>query len=73
MSDIKSSGYLRISNETDRVTIASILYKNGYSVSPVRCKRNGKTFEYFVKYEFKGATDKGEEVDRQEVGYEGQV
>lgn len=74
MNDMKSIGLLRINNEADRVTVASILYKNGYSVAPVRCKRNGKTFEYFVKYELKGPSDKGEEICRQEAGYgEGEI
>lgn len=54
-------GYLKIGNEADRVTVASILYKNGYSVSPVRKKRNGKTYEYYVEYEIK-PTDIQEEV-----------
>ena len=40
--------YLRVGNEADRVTIASILYKNGYSVSPVRRKKNGRSYEYYV-------------------------
>lgn len=48
-----SHGYLKIGNEADRVTVASILYKNGYSVSPVRKKKNGKTYEYYVEYEIK--------------------
>ena len=71
MNGVKTPGYLRISNESDRVEVAAILYKNGYSVSPVRCKKNGKTFEYYVKYELRGTTDKGEEIDKQEVDNEG--
>lgn len=31
--------YLRIANQNDRVTVASILYANGYSIQPVRCKK----------------------------------
>ena len=58
---IGSHGYLRIGNEADRTIVASILYKNGYSVSPVRKKKNGKTYEYFVEYEIK-PTDIPEEV-----------
>lgn len=42
--------YLRIANQADRVTVASILYNNGYSVSPAKRKKNGKSFEYLVKY-----------------------
>lgn len=48
--DAKDAGYLRIANEADRVTVASILFSNGYSVQKVRRKKNGKTYEYFVKY-----------------------
>lgn len=43
-------GLLKISNESDRITVASILYKNGYEVKPVRRRKNGKSFEYFVGY-----------------------
>lgn len=50
MDDNSSTGYLRIAKEEDRATVATILYKNGYSVSPVRIKRNGKTYEYYVKF-----------------------
>lgn len=43
-------GYLRVGNEADRIEIASILCKNGYTVSIKRKKRNGKTYEYYVYY-----------------------
>lgn len=43
-------GLLKIGNEADRVTVASILYKNGYEVKPVRLKKNGKSYEYFVAF-----------------------
>ena len=52
-TDDSRCGLLKIGNEADRVTVASILYKNGYSVSPVRKKKNGKTYEYFVSYEMR--------------------
>lgn len=42
--------YLKIANQADRVTVASILYNNGYSVQPVRRRKNQKSFEYLVKY-----------------------
>lgn len=51
MNEPDSVGYLRIANEADRVAVATILFKNGYRVSKVRQKRNGKAYEYFVKYE----------------------
>lgn len=47
---ITDRGYLRIGNEADRTTVAAILYKNGYSVSPARKKKDGRSFEYFVEY-----------------------
>ncbi len=48
--EIGSRGVIRIKNEADRVTVATILYKNGYTVRPVRTKINGKTYEYYVEY-----------------------
>ena len=53
MNELGNHGYLRIGNEADRTTVASILYKNGYSVSPVRKKTNGKSFTYYVEFELK--------------------
>ena len=50
MAVINDEGYLRIESEADRLTVASILYKNRYEVTPVRNKKNGKTYEYFLKY-----------------------
>lgn len=44
-------GYLRIANEADRAEVANILYRNGYTVRPIRFKKDGKSYEYFVKYE----------------------
>lgn len=41
--------YLKIGSQADRVTVASILFDNGYSVQPVRRRRNGKSFEYLLK------------------------
>lgn len=46
----KEVHYLRIANQADRVTVASILYNNGYSVQPVKRRKNQKSFEYLVKY-----------------------
>jgi len=51
------SGYLRIMNEADRLTVASILFANGYTVKKVRRKKNGKAFEYFVSYELANPDD----------------
>lgn len=62
MEDEKNVRYLRIENKVDRVTVASILFDNGYSVQPVRRKKNGKSFEYLVKY-WVGKRDIDEEVD----------
>lgn len=51
MGDVGKMGYLRVGNEADRVTLASILYKNGYTVRPVRRKKNNKSYEYYVYYQ----------------------
>lgn len=50
VENVTTSGTLKISNEADRVTIASILYKNGYAVKPFRFKKNGKSYEYCVQF-----------------------
>ena len=54
MSKLVSKGYLKIGNEEDRKAVASILYKNGYSVAPVRCKRNGKRFSFILDCKVQG-------------------
>ncbi len=51
------TGFLRIASENDRTTVASILFNNGYTVKKVRRKKNGKTYEYFVKYELADVDD----------------
>ncbi len=51
MSEIGDEGYIRIANENDRMTVVSILYKNGYTVRPVRTLKNGKTYVYMIRYE----------------------
>lgn len=48
--NVTTSGTLKINNEADRIAVASILYKNGYTVKPYRFKKNGKSFEYCVKF-----------------------
>lgn len=45
-----NEGYLKIGSEADRIAIASLLFKHGYEVKTVRRKKNGKTYEYYVKY-----------------------
>lgn len=46
----KDMGLLKIGNEADRITVATILFKNGYEVKTVRKKKNGKSYEYYVAY-----------------------
>lgn len=43
-------GLLKIGNEADRVTVASILFKNGYEVKTVRKRKNGRSYEYYVGF-----------------------
>ena len=50
MAESRPVYYLRIANQNDRVTVASILCANGYSVQPVRRKKNGRSYEYLVKF-----------------------
>lgn len=42
---------LKIYNQEDRLTVASILIKNGYTVSQGKRQRSptGKTLDYFLK------------------------
>lgn len=51
--EIGDTGYLRIDGSEERIKVAAVLLQNGYTVSVVRRKRNGKSFEYFLKYELK--------------------
>lgn len=47
----KQEGYLEIGNQEDRVAVASLLFKNGYTVSLAKAKiKNNKSYTYFVKY-----------------------
>lgn len=57
MNEKEKSGILRISNEADRMTVVAVLYKNGYSVSPIRRKKNGRSYEYFIKYSYNESID----------------
>ena len=50
MNEKEKHGILRVSNEADRMTIVSILFKNGYSTVPVRRKK-GRSNEYYVRYD----------------------
>lgn len=56
--------YLKIGNEADRVTVASILFKNGYSVQPVKQKKDGRSNEYLVKYWIGESTVEGAEIPK---------
>lgn len=57
MNEREKEGVLRISNEADRMTVVAILYKNEYSVSPIRRKKNGRSYEYFIKYSYNESID----------------
>lgn len=42
---------LHIAQEADRLTVAAILIKNGYTVRQGKAKRQGKnSYEYFIEY-----------------------
>ena len=46
-----SGGYLKIGNAEDREAVVTILARWGYAVQIMRKKRNGKSFDYYVRYE----------------------
>ena len=48
---IANKGYLKIDTKEDQAIVANVLFKNGYTVQRVRGKKNGKSYEYFIKYE----------------------
>lgn len=47
---IGSKGLIRIKSESDRIAVSTILFKNGYTVRPVKVKKNGTSYEYYVEY-----------------------
>ena len=53
--DVGARGFLRIANEADRVTVAAILYKNGYAVAPRRRKKSGSanSYDQILEYEMR--------------------
>ncbi len=51
MADLAAKGYLDIPKEEDRLTIASILYKHGYTVSPKKVRKDGRSNKYLVYFE----------------------
>lgn len=46
-------GYLQIANEADRLAVAAILIKNGYTVTPLR-KRVANRTESILGYDRRG-------------------
>lgn len=53
MSIGDKGGYLRIASEADRCTVVSILFKNDYTVRPVRTQKNGRSYEYWIRFDRK--------------------
>jgi hypothetical protein len=50
---------LKIKTESDRLSVAAILVKNGYRVSQARLKKDGsKTAEYFIVADDVGEDEK---------------
>ena len=58
----KVGGLIPIPSEPDRIALANILFKHGYTVSTVRYKKDGKSYVYCVKYEQKPTDIKEEEI-----------
>lgn len=50
MDESYTGGVIRIGNETDRLTVAAILYKNGYTVRPVKYKKASGRAENMLSY-----------------------
>lgn len=50
MAEDSQTSYLRIANQADRRTVASILYANGHSIQPVHLKKNGRSYEHLAKF-----------------------
>ena len=46
-----SKGFIRIAKEEDRIIVAQVLLKNGYTISPKRMKKDGKSYVYLLGYE----------------------
>ena len=40
--------YLKISSEADRATVAAILFRNGYTVSPAKLPKSKKSYWYCI-------------------------
>ena len=56
---------IKVANEDDRVEMGRILLKNGYRVCLERKRKNGKSYEYYVRYgmsdeEFDKGDDEGQ-------------
>ena len=64
MAGSKEVFYLKIGSEADRVTVASILFRNGYSVQPVKQKKDGRSNEYLVKYRIGETMVEGAEIPK---------
>ena len=47
--DSENAIYLRVANEQDRVTVASILFKNGYTVMTARKRKPSKAADYYIR------------------------
>lgn len=45
------SGFIRVTNREERMMVANILFREGYTVRPVRTKINGKNYDYLIHYE----------------------
>lgn len=56
--DNEYSGVLEIENKQDRTTVAAILYDNGYTVSPFRRKKDGRSQVRLLRYEKKDIKSK---------------
>ena len=56
-------GYLKIDSKEERLTVAQILFNNGYTVFPAKIKKNDKQNYYLVGFETRDQTVKEEDIE----------
>jgi len=44
-------GYLRLANDDERAAVATILFRNGYTVRNVKRKKDARSYEKLVEFE----------------------
>ena len=50
MDNFSNCGLLKIKDREDRVAVAMVLFKNGYTVAPKRKKISPKNYEQYLEF-----------------------